>query len=65
MPQKMALSLKPESWENLFDCLHAKGTSIKSNGNFWAAVQELERQFHYFSPKHRVSLGIAEHEDCR
>ena len=40
---KIWLLLRPESWENLFLCI--RNSTIKSEGNFWAAVQELERQF--------------------
>lgn len=40
---KMGLLLHPDSWKNLIKCIrHSK---IESKGNFWAAVQELERQF--------------------
>lgn len=47
MIDKVTLELWPESWQNLFECVHAKGTTIKTQGNFWAAIQELERQFGY------------------
>lgn len=39
---KVGLLLRPESWVNLFECI--RKSSINSKGNFWAAVQELERQ---------------------
>lgn len=38
------LSLRQDSWENLFECIRASGTRIESKGNFWAAVQHLEAQ---------------------
>ncbi len=55
---EIGLRLRATSWENLFDCLHRAGTQIKSEGNFWAAVQELERQFDYMTPEQRKEKGI-------
>jgi hypothetical protein len=55
---EIGLRLRATSWENLFDCLHKAGTQIKSEGNFWAAVQELERQFDYLTPEQRKAKGI-------
>jgi len=40
---KLPLLLHPESWQNLFHCI--RHSTIKSEGNFWAAIQEIERQF--------------------
>lgn len=40
---KKPLLLHPDSWQNLFDCI--RKSSIKSEGNFWVAIQEIERQF--------------------
>ncbi len=40
---KVGLLLHPESWENLFNCI--RESRINSEGNFWAALQEIERQF--------------------
>ena len=39
---KVGLLLHPESWQNLFSCI--RNSTIKTEGNFWAAIQELERQ---------------------
>ncbi len=39
---KQPLLLHPESWQNIFDCI--RDSKINSQGNFWAAIQELERQ---------------------
>lgn len=39
---KVGLLLHPESWTNLFKCI--RKSNINSEGNFWAAIQELERQ---------------------
>jgi hypothetical protein len=41
----ISLQLREESWGNLLYCLRKKDTVIDSEGNFWSAVQELERQF--------------------
>lgn len=60
---KMHLSLWPESWENMFDCLHHKDTRIYSQGNFWAAVQAIEEQSAYHTPERRKALGILEQEE--
>lgn len=59
----LSLSLRPDSWENLFDCLHAAETRISAQGNFWAAVQSLESQCSYYTPDRRKALGILEQED--
>ena len=42
--KRIKLQLRTESWDNIFHCLRKPGTLINSEGNFWAAVQELERQ---------------------
>ncbi len=34
--------LKRSSWENIIECLHE--STIKSKGNFWAAIQHIEDQ---------------------
>jgi len=39
----MKLELFESSWSNLFKVI--RQSNIKSEGNFWAAVQRLERQF--------------------
>lgn len=39
----MNLELMDSSWENLFKVI--RQSDIKSEGNFWAAVQHLERQY--------------------
>ncbi len=46
---KVGLLLHPESWENLFGCI--RESRINSEGNFWAALQEIERQFEELSKK--------------
>jgi hypothetical protein len=40
---KVGLMLHPGSWQNIFDCI--RNSKIKSEGNFWASIQEVERQF--------------------
>ena len=60
---KLQLNLWPESWENLFDCIHHAETRIRSQGNFWAAVQALEEQANYHTPERRKRLGILEQEE--
>lgn len=47
MIEKIELKLWADNWQNLFECLHAADTKIDSKGNFWAVVQELEKQFGY------------------
>lgn len=44
----VGLLLRPESWENLFNCI--RESRINSEGNFWAALQEIERQFAETNP---------------
>ena len=39
----VALDLKKDSWENLFNCI--RNSNIEIKGNFWASVQHLEEQF--------------------
>ena len=39
----MKLELKTKSWENLFLCI--RNSRFEAEGNFWAAVQQLEVQF--------------------
>lgn len=39
---KIPLLLHPDSWQNIFGCI--RKSTIKSEGNFWAAIQEIERQ---------------------
>lgn len=41
-PGKLPLLLHPDSWKNIFVCI--RNSTIKSEGNFWAAIQEIERQ---------------------
>jgi len=41
---RIKLELMDTSWDNLFHCLRKLDTKISSEGNFWAAIQELERQ---------------------
>lgn len=43
--ERLAFDLWKTSWDEIFAGLHRAGTHINSHGNFWAAVQELERQF--------------------
>lgn len=43
MVNKIQLETKKESWENLFRCI--RNSEIKSEGNFWATIQNLETQF--------------------
>jgi hypothetical protein len=40
--QSVTLSLKRDSWINLFACIRT--SKIESRGNFWAAIQHLEQQ---------------------
>lgn len=42
---KLGLLLHPESWRNIFDCVRESSIKLPTKENFWAAVQELERQF--------------------
>jgi len=42
---RIHLNLWRDSWQNLFECIHAPGTKIETKGNFWAALQELKSQF--------------------
>jgi len=39
----MKLELKPSSWKNIFEVI--RKNRIESEGNFWASVQHLERQY--------------------
>ena len=39
----MKLGLMKSSWENLFEVI--RKNNLDTTGNFWAAVQHLERQF--------------------
>jgi hypothetical protein len=41
---RIKLELMDTSWDNLFHCLRKSDAKISSEGNFWAAIQELERQ---------------------
>lgn len=41
----MRLELSAVSWQNLFNTIRAQDPPIGSEGNFWAAIQHLERQF--------------------
>lgn len=41
---RVSIWLKPDSWQNLFAVIRSRETHIDSVGNFWAAVQEAERQ---------------------
>ncbi len=38
------LGLRLDSWQNLFDVIRSEKTELDTRGNFWAAVQHLERQ---------------------
>lgn len=40
----MKLELKEKNWKILFDCI--RNSNIKSEGNFWALIQYLERQYY-------------------
>lgn len=57
------LALWPDSWQNIFECLHAKGTKVESSGNFWAAIQQLERQFGYEQEKETEVKSETQTED--
>lgn len=53
---RQGVYLNKESWENLLLTLHGAGsraTKIIPLGNFWATVQEIERQFGEQNPKDR------------
>lgn len=39
------LTLMETSWENIFEVIRHRDTKLKSEGNFWAAILYLERQF--------------------
>ena len=41
---KIFLGLRPESWDNLFECIRKEKSKIDVGGNFWAAIQFLESQ---------------------
>lgn len=45
---RQSLGIMKKSWENLFKVI--RQSDIKSEGNFWAAIQELERQFEMKNP---------------
>jgi len=42
---RMAFTLWPHNWANLFECLHSGLSRIESSGAFWASVQALESQY--------------------
>ena len=44
----VSLVLKESSWLNLIECIRSKNTNIDTRGNFWAAIQEMERQLQIF-----------------
>ena len=47
---KLSFALKASSWKNLFRVIRHKDTVICSDtSNFWATIQELERQFNLCS----------------
>ena len=39
---KLPLLLHPDSWQNIFECI--RNSKLNTEGNFWAAIQEIERQ---------------------
>lgn len=41
---KVNVAIKRSSWQNIFDTVRSKDSSISTLGNFWAALQEIERQ---------------------
>lgn len=42
--RKIPVCLMPESWRTIFESLRHVDTRVHSLGNFWAAIQEAERQ---------------------
>lgn len=41
---KINVAINRTSWQNIFDTVRSKKTNISTLGNFWAALQEIERQ---------------------
>ena len=41
---KVNVALQRTSWQNIFDTIRSNKESIPARGNFWTALQEIERQ---------------------
>jgi hypothetical protein len=56
---KLNIALKRSSWRNVMDSIRAGGTKIASVGNFWAAIQEVERQLAWHDQKRAIEAPRA------
>ena len=52
----MELDLFTSSWENLFKVIRNQPHPLETKGNFWAAIQSLERQHAKKEQEHKNSL---------